>query len=89
MSKYTFKLYVVDLSLFRQVFSCSSQYTTSRVILSYMSHMSPWNFLPSKFLEGHTMNIVQNSRARLIYWYMALSIYQLIYKVLQPYILKV
>ena len=35
------------------------QYTSSSLILSYMTHMTP--FLPSKFLEGHTMNIVQNS----------------------------
>ena len=51
-----------------------------------MTHMTPWNFLPSKFLEGHTLNIVQNSRAQPTYWYLPLLIYRLIYKVLQPYI---
>ena len=42
------------------------------VLLSYMTHMNPWNLLPSKFLEGHTLNIVQNSRARPTYWYLPL-----------------
>ena len=68
MSKYTFKLSAVDWVYSGRIFSGFSQYiTNSPVILSYMTHMTPWNFLPSKFLEGHTLNIVQNSRARLIY----------------------
>ena len=42
MSKYTFKLYAVDWV----------KYTWSRVILSYMT---PWNFLPSEFLQIETL----------------------------------
>ena len=41
-----------------------------------MTHISPWNFLPSKFLEGHTLNIVQNSKAWTTYWYLPLLIYR-------------
>ena len=48
--------------------------------------MTPWNFLPSKFLEGLTLNIVQNSRARPIYRYLDLSILPADFKVLKPYI---
>ena len=33
------------------------------LLLCDMTHMTPWNFLPSKFLEEHKMNIVQNSTA--------------------------
>ena len=53
MSKYTYKLYAVYWVSSGRVFSCFSQYTSSRVNSSYMTH---WNFLPSKFLERHTMN---------------------------------
>ena len=67
-------------------FPCFSQYTTNRVLLSYMTHMTPWNLLPSKFLEGHKMNIVQNSRAQPAYWYLPLLIFWLIHKVLKLYI---
>ena len=86
MSKYTFKLYAVDWVYSGRVFSCFSQYTTGRILLSYTTHMTPWNILLSKFLEGHTLNIVQNSRARPTSQYLPLMIYQLIYKVLKPYI---
>ena len=58
MSKYIYKLYAVDWIYAGRVFLCFSQYTSSMVILSYMTHMTPWNCLPSKFLEEHTMNIV-------------------------------
>ena len=37
MSKYTFKLYAVDLDYSGSMLLCSSQYTSSRVILSYMT----------------------------------------------------
>ena len=67
MSKYAFKLYAVDWVYSGRAFSCFSQYTSSRIILNYMTHMTPCNFLPSKFFEEHTMNIVQNSRARPTY----------------------
>ena len=43
-----------------------------------MTHMTPWNFLPSKFLEGHTLNIVQNSGAPSIYRYSALLVFDLL-----------
>ena len=56
MSKYAFKLYAVDWVYSGRAFSCFSQYTSSRIILNYMTHMTPWNFLPSKFFEEHTMN---------------------------------
>ena len=58
MSKYTFTLYAMDWVYSGRVFSCFSQCTTSMALLSYMTHMTPWNFLPSKFLEGHTLSIV-------------------------------
>ena len=47
LSEYTFKLYAVALVYSGRVFTC-------------FSHLE---FLPSKFLEGHSMNIVQNNRA--------------------------
>ena len=55
---------------------------TVELILSYITHMTPWNFLQ----WAHTGSIVQNSRAQLTYQYLPISIYQLIYNVLQPYI---
>ena len=51
MIEHIFKHYAVVWFYF--IISRFSQYSTSKAILSYMTHMTPWNLLLSKFLEGH------------------------------------
>lgn len=58
MTKYTFKFDAADWVHSGKLSPCFSQYTTSRVDLEF--HDPFEFFLPSKFLEAHSMNTVRN-----------------------------